>query len=42
MSFESILPGENHQDVVEILSGDDEANVVANLDKKALQIEKLK
>ena len=33
VSFDAILPYENHQDVVEISRGDEEANVVANLEK---------
>ena len=37
VSFDVILPSRNHQDVTEISSGQEDANVVTNLGNKSLE-----
>ena len=40
--FDAITPTQNQQDIGEISSGDEEENIVTNLEKKDCQIRKLK
>ena len=37
VSLDEILPSRNHQDVIEISSGQEDANVVTNLGNKSLE-----